>query len=234
MTVISENALRQQIIDCCRQLDAAQLNTGRAGNLSALFDRGNKVGMLITPSAMHYDALNVDDIVWMPIDQADDEAVWEGEQRPSSEWRMHQTLYQTLPGDQCQAVLHVHSSYATTLACLPSVQRDGIGPFHYMIAAAGGNTIRCAHYETFGTQALSAAMADAVKGRRACLLANHGLIAAGTSIRGAFDLAAEVEVLCKMYWQAIQIEKPAMLTDEQMRQVHEQFAQYNYRDSDPQ
>lgn len=138
-------------------------------------------------------------------------------------------MYQTLASDQCQAVLHVHSSFATTLACLPSVQRDGIGPFHYMIAAAGGNTIRCAQYETFGTEALSAAMFGAMKDRRACLLANHGQIAVGASIRGAFDLAAEVEVLCKMYWQAMQIEKPAMLSDAQMREVHEQFSTYGYR-----
>jgi L-fuculose-phosphate aldolase len=226
----SENALRQQIIDWCCALDAAQLNTGRAGNLSALFDRGGKVGMLITPSAMHYGEMSIDDIVWMPVEQSDEEPSSDGDRRPSSEWRMHQSMYDSRGRDRCQAVLHVHSSFATTLACLPSVQRDGIGPFHYMIAATGGNTIRCATYETFGTKALSAAMTRAIHGRRACLLANHGQIAVGTSIREAFDLACEVEVLCQMYWQALQIEKPAMLTDEQMADVHKQFANTNYRD----
>ncbi len=228
----SENAMRQQIVECCQQLDSAQLNTGRAGNLSALFDRGAKTGMLITPSAMHYDAMTIDDIVWMAIEQPAHTPVWDGNHRPSSEWRMHQAMYQALPADQCQSVLHVHSSIATTLACLPSVQKGGIGAFHYMIAAAGGNTIECARYETFGTEALSAAMVDAIKDRRACLLANHGQIAVGTSIRAAFDLAAEVESLCKMYWQALQVEPPAILTDAQMDEVHEQFANYRYREND--
>lgn len=222
----SENDVRQQIIGTCRRLDAAQLNTGRAGNLSARWHRGLADGMLITPSAMPYDSLGIDDIVWMPLGQNQADPAAEGEQRPSSEWRMHLDLYQR---NDVQAVLHVHSSFATTLACLPRVQQHGIPAFHYMIAAAGGNTIRCAPYHLFGTSALSNAMLTAMQDRRACLLANHGQVATGASITAAFELAAEVETLSKMYWQALQVSEPVILSDTQMDEVHEAFAAYHYR-----
>ncbi|MGC1443179.1 MAG: class II aldolase/adducin family protein [Burkholderiaceae bacterium] len=234
----SENSFRQAIIDCCRQLNTANLNTGRAGNLSTLWHRGGEAGMLITPSAMHYDQMTIDDIVWMPLKQPagkNDAMVTDGHNKPSSEWRMHQTLYLSSdgsgnPGNSgTRAVLHVHSPFATTLACLPRVQAEGLPAFHYMIAVAGGNNLRCAPYALFGSEELSAAMQQAIAGRRACLLANHGQIAVGADIRAAFDLAAEVEDLCRLYWQALQIGEPVILTDKQMVAVHESFASYSYR-----
>jgi L-fuculose-phosphate aldolase len=140
---------------------------------------------------------------------------------------MHMSLYGQ---EDVAAVLHVHSSFATSLACLPKIQAHGIPAFHYMIAAAGGNNIRCANYHLFGSRSLSDAMADAMQSRRACLLANHGQIAVGSSISAAFELAQEVETLSKMYWQALQLGEPAILSDQQMHEVHEAFARYQYRD----
>lgn len=226
----SENALREQIVICCNQLNANGLNTGRAGNLSARWNRSGSTGMLITPSALHYDAMTIDDIVWMPLTQDADQRLYDGQRDPSSEWRMHHGLY-TNATDTPNAVLHTHSAFATTLACLPRVQRDGIPAFHYMIAVAGGNSIRCAQYEVFGSQALSEAMSNAMIDRKGCLLANHGQIAMGDSIRDALDLAVEIESLSQMYWQALQIEEPATLTDTQMDEVYDAFRHYSYRNN---
>jgi L-fuculose-phosphate aldolase len=225
----SENDVRRELIATCLQLDGARLNAGRSGNLSARWHRGHDDGMLITPSAMRYADMQPDHIVWMPFgqDNANDGDIrYDGMYKPSSEWRMHMCLYGQ---NDVAAVLHVHSSFATSLACLPRVQTGGIPAFHYMIAVAGGNSLRCADYHLFGSRALSDAMAQAMQDRRACLLANHGQIATGNSIGGAFELAQEVETLSKMYWQALQIDEPAILSDEQMTQVHEAFAQYRYR-----
>lgn len=225
----SENDLRQKLINTCLQLNGARLNAGRSGNLSARWHRGHDDGMLITPSAMPYADMQPDHIVWMPFgqDEANDGDVrYDGTHKPSSEWRMHMCLYGQ---DDVAAVLHVHSSFATSLACLPQVQTGGIPAFHYMIAAAGGNSIRCADYHLFGSRALSDAMAKAMQDRRACLLANHGQIATGNSIDGAYELAQEVETLSKMYWQALQIGQPVILSDEQMAEVHEAFGRYQYR-----
>lgn len=224
----TENSVREQIIETCRRLDGAGLNTGRAGNLSAWWDRGNGAGMLITPSAMHYDAMGIDDIVWMPLTQPAKGVTAFGEHAPSSEWRMHQALYLAQP--ETRAVLHVHSPFATTLACLPKIHAQGIPAFHYMVAVAGGNTIRCAPYQTFGTQALSDAMCQAMVDRRACLLANHGQIAIGKSIGSAFDLSLEVESLARLYWQSLQLGEPTILTDTQMDAVRTQFQNNAYRD----
>jgi L-fuculose-phosphate aldolase len=137
---------------------------------------------------------------------------------------MHCDLYRTRA--DAGAVVHVHSSCATTLACLPVIQARGIPAFHYMIAVAGGHDIRCASYATFGTQALSEAALAALADRRACLLANHGQIALAADLEGALALALEVESLSRQYLQALQVGEPVVLDASEMARVLDAFAQY--------
>lgn len=225
----TEHEAREAMAGVARSLDPAGLNTGRAGNLSLRWHRGARAGMLITPSAVPYEAMCADDLVWMPLHQADREEPEQFGSRPaSSEWRMHLAL-QCRHGTPDPAVLHVHSRFASTLACLPRIQREGIPAFHYMIAVAGGNDIRCAPYATFGSPELAALLPAALEGRSACLLANHGLLVTGASLAAALERAREVEWLARVYWQALQIGEPVVLDDAQMAAVHERFAASAYR-----
>ncbi|OIQ78708.1 L-fuculose phosphate aldolase [mine drainage metagenome] len=144
----------------------------------------------------------------------------EGERKPSSEWRFHRDILAARP--EVGAVVHTHAVFATTLACL----RRDIPPFHYMIAVAGGDTIRCAPYALFGTQALSDAALQGLQGRRACLLANHGMIALGSNLDAAQAMAVEVEGLCEQYIRALQVGEPYLLSVEEMAEVAEQFKGY--------
>jgi L-fuculose-phosphate aldolase len=146
-------------------------------------------------------------------------------QKPSSEWRFHHDIYAQRP--EVNAIIHTHSPFATTLACL---HRD-IPAFHYMIALAGGTDIRCAPYALFGTQELSNVAIEALHGRKACLLANHGMITVGSSLEDAMCVAIEVESLAEQYWRALQISEPKLLTDLQMAEVLEKFKTYGLRAS---
>ena len=143
-----------------------------------------------------------------------------GGRTPSSEWRFHRDIYAARP--EVMAIVHTHSMFATTLACLDR----GIPAFHYMIAVAGGSEIRCAPYATFGTQELSDHAVRALEGRKACLLSHHGIIALGESLAQALALAVEVETLAEMYWRALQIGEPRLLDEEEMREVLTKFAAY--------
>ena len=206
--------IRQELIDFARRMSDVGLNKGTAGNLSV---RGKKTGngFWITPTGMDYDALTADDIVFVNSDGSST-----GMRKPSSEWRFHHDIYRARP--EAGAVLHAHSPFATALACL----RRDIPPFHYMIARFGGDTVRCAEYATFGTQQLSHAAVAALKGRSACLLANHGMIAFGDSLKQAFDLGVELENLCEQYVRALQIGEPVLLDDAEMQLMQERFRSY--------
>jgi L-fuculose-phosphate aldolase len=219
-----ENDARRALCDAGRALGALRLNHGKAGNLSLRWHRGGADGLLVTPSALPYEQTGIDDIVWIAIDDEPACPRIDGLRRPSSEWRFHRDLYADRAG--IGAIVHTHASYCTTLACLPAVQRDGIPAFHYMIAAAGGSDIRCAPYATFGTQQLSDHAIAALAGRRACLLANHGMIATGPTLASALELAVEIEALARMYWQALQLGAPAILPDDEIARVLERFADY--------
>lgn len=205
-------AERRAIIDACVRMNDLGINQGTSGNVS------NRVkgGLLITPSGMPYDRLKPSDIVFMKSDGS----VPDGQRKPSSEWRFHHDILSARP--EVAAVVHTHAMFATTLACL----RMDIPSFHYMVAVAGGDSIRCAPYATFGTQALSDHALAALDGRKACLLANHGMIAVGDSIDRALALAVEVETLAAQYWRALQIGKPKLLSAAEMRRVLEKFADY--------
>jgi L-fuculose-phosphate aldolase len=146
--------------------------------------------------------------------------------KPSSEWRIHRDIYRAR--SEVKAVVHAHSPHAVSLACL----RRDIPPFHYMVAAAGGKDIRCAAYATFGTQALSDAVLDALRDRRACLMANHGLVAVGDSLQAALNLALEVEELCAQYWRATLMGSPVILSDAEMDEVLERFKHYGQQSAD--
>jgi L-fuculose-phosphate aldolase len=155
------------------------------------------------------------DMVWMDFDGNS-----QGEREPSSEWRFHRDILQARP--EVGAVVHTHSMFATTLSCL----RKDIPPFHYMIALVGGVCIRCAPYALFGSQALSDNALQALQDRKACLLANHGMIALGQDLDHALDMTAEVENLCEQYWRALQLGEPYLLTAQEMAEVFERFKSY--------
>ncbi|HMN80334.1 MAG TPA: class II aldolase/adducin family protein [Burkholderiaceae bacterium] len=231
---VTEDAARRAVIDACLRMNALGINHGKAGNVSVRWSRGAADGYLITPSAVPYESLTEDDIVWLPLG-APAPAPAAGElfesappprRTPSTEWRMHRLLYERGDGPAAGAVVHAHSSHATTLACLPRVQQHGIPPFHYMIAVAGGHDIRCASYATFGSEELAAAIGPAIAGRNACLIANHGLLVCGATLDAALALAVEVEALARMYWQALQLGEPVLLPAAEMDRVLEKFRDY--------
>jgi L-fuculose-phosphate aldolase len=211
--------LREQLIATALRMSAVGLNKGTAGNLSVRTTEGGAEGFLITPTGMAYDALTPADIVFVRRDGTH-EGVHENKRQPSSEWRFHRDLYAARP--EAGAVLHAHSPFATSLACL----RRDIPPFHYMIARFGGDTLRCSAYATFGTQALSDTVLAAMEGRRACLLANHGMLVFGRDLEQAFDLGVELEALCEQYWRACQLGEPVLLDAAEIATVLEKFAGY--------
>jgi L-fuculose-phosphate aldolase len=210
--VNDSRALRIRIIATAREMNALDINRGKSGNVSARIDSG----FLITPSALPYDETKPEDVV-----SVDFGGKATGRRKPSSEWRFHRDIYATRP--EVRAIVHTHSPFATTLACLDR----GIPSFHYMIAVAGGSDIRCAPYATFGTQALSDHALRALEGRRACLLSHHGMISTGASLKTALALAVEVEALAEMYWRALLIGEPQSLSQDEMRDVLEKFDSYS-------
>ena len=211
---VDDVELRNAIIATARAMNAAGINRGTSGNVSARIAQG----FLITPSGLPYADTTVDDIAVVDLDGAAS-----GWRPPSSEWRFHRDIYRMRP--ETHAIVHVHSPFATTLACLGR----GIPAFHYMIAMAGGDDIRCAPYATFGTQALSDHAVAALAERRACLLAHHGMIAIGETLDRALALAIEAEGLAEMYWRALQIAEPPTLSADEMRTVLAKFATYGKR-----
>jgi L-fuculose-phosphate aldolase len=209
-----KHLVRGEIIATALKMNSTGLNVGTSGNISVRV--GNEV--LITPSGMPYDELRPSDIV-----ELDARGQAHGMRRPSSEWRMHVDILAARP--EVGAILHAHSMFATTLACL----RKEIPAFHYMIAVAGGETIRCAPYATFGTAELARYAVDALDGRKACLLANHGMIAIGKNLADAFYIAREVENLAAQYWRALQLGQPFILDSAEMARVMEKFKTYGPR-----
>jgi L-fuculose-phosphate aldolase len=205
-------ALRLAIVQTARRMNALGINRGKAGNVSARIEGG----FLVTPSALPYDETAAEDIVAI-----DEQGAARGRRKPSSEWRFHRDIYAAR--NDAAAIVHTHSPFATTLACLDR----GIPAFHYMVAVAGGSDIRCAPYATFGTQQLSDFAVQALEERKACLLAHHGMIAIGESLKTTLALAVEVETLAEMYWRALQIGEPRILDEDEMKQVLARFADYS-------
>jgi L-fuculose-phosphate aldolase len=203
--------LRTQLIETARRMETTGLNQGTSGNLSVRI----KEGFLITPSALPYEQCDAEDIVLMNL-QGDSQ----GSRKPSSEWHFHRDIYAQRPN--AGAVLHAHPPWSTTLACL----HTPIPSFHYMVAVAGGVDIRCAPYATFGTQTLSDNALKALQNRKACLLANHGLLCLDTDLSQVLALAIEVENLARVYGQTIQTGTAILLDNAEMKKVLEKFIDY--------
>ncbi len=210
---MTNEAERRAVIAAARRTVGLGLTHGTSGNVSCR----TPGGMLITPSGIPYDSLEPADVVALGLDGTPAR----GERlRPSSEWRMHARVYQARP--DAGAVVHGHSPAATAVACLGR----GIPSFHYMIAIAGGDSVPCTGYALFGTEALADLAATAMRDRWACLLAHHGLLAAGTTLDQAMAVAAEVEFLADLYIRLLPLGEPARLDPNQMRAVIDGFRSY--------
>ena len=205
-------ALRTMVLAACRELTRRGLTHGTSGNVSVRCDEQR---FFVSPSGMDYELLQADDVPLMDL-----EGRWFGRHRPSSEWRFHRDILRSRP--DVGAIVHTHSPRATALACTGR----GIPAFHYMVAIAGGSDIRCAPYHTFGTQELSDAALAALRDRRACLLANHGVIATGADLASAMRLAGEVENLALQYSVALTLGEIRILDDAEMSRVIEKFRTY--------
>lgn len=210
-------ALRAQIVATCRSLNRLGLSQGTSGNVST---RCGTRRFLMSPSGVEYDTLAAEDIALVELGGR-----WFGRRRPSTEWRFHRDIFRQRP--EVGAVVHTHSRWATSLAC---TGRD-IPAFHYMVAVAGGSNIRCAPYHTFGSQALADAAVEALLDRKACLLANHGVIALGSDLRGALALAGEVESLAAQYCTALALGRVRLLDELEMCRVVQKFQTYGRDDA---
>ena len=209
-----ESVLRLALVAAARSLTTQGLNRGTSGNIGVRLN----ASFSITPSGAPTEMLLPETMVEMDFSGA-----VLGVGKPSSEWRFHRDIL--MARSDIGAVVHTHSRYATAFACL---QRE-IPAFHYMIARAGGESIRCTPYAVFGSQALSDLALLALENRKACLLGNHGVIALGFDLADAMSMALEVESLCEQYWSALQVGEPNLLSAEQMQEVLEKFKDYGRR-----
>jgi L-fuculose-phosphate aldolase len=215
---MSDQLLRAKLIATCLELSARRLTHGKSGNVSV---RRDDATFLISPTGIPYGQLEPADIAVM-----DFTGRWFGRKRPSSEWRFHRDILKARP--DAGAIVHTHSRHATALACTGR----GIPAFHYMVAVAGGADIRCAPYSTFGTQALSGHAVEALRDRKACLLANHGVIALGSDLDAALALAGEVENLAGQYTVTLRLGETRILDAAEMATVVRKFATYGRQDVD--
>ncbi|RYY15873.1 MAG: class II aldolase [Alphaproteobacteria bacterium] len=218
---MDDATLRRDIVAQARAMNALGINQGTSGNISAR--HGDT--MLITPSATPYDDMQPGDLATMPLH--DETGQWFGPLKPSTEWRFHRDILRARP--EAGAVIHTHATYCTALA----IARREIPAIHYMIAAFGGPTIRCAPYALYGTPELAALALTALEDRSACLLANHGVIVLGPTLAKAMWLAVELETLAKQYCLALQLGTPHILSDAEIAETMNGFATYGLQTPDP-
>jgi L-fuculose-phosphate aldolase len=214
---MTEDKLRQAVVDSCRELARLGLIRGTAGNVSVRHESD----ILITPSGIPYDRLAPEMIASVPLGKRD--GTWTGACKPSSEWRMHRDILRARPDDH--AVIHTHSIYATALSML----REEIPAAHYMIAAFGGPTIRCTAYAPYGTQELSDLAVEGLRDRHGVLLGQHGMVVTGRNLGQAMWRAVELETLAQMYVIAKSIGSPHILPDEEIALTVERFKSYGYQ-----
>ena len=200
--------LKKQIIKFSKKLNSTNLSALRSGNISARAREKGVDGFYITPSGMRYDDLKPSDIVFVSS-----EGRFDKKRKPSSEWRFHQDIY--VNKKEAKAIVHAHSTCATAV----STHQRSIPAFHYMVAVAGGEDIKCTKYATFGTRKLSNNILSALKNRSACLIGNHGQIAFGENLEKAFELAQEIENICHQYIYALRIGIPKILSKKEMKIV---------------
>lgn len=216
MTTDSDDSnKRKAIIEYCLKMNRIGINQGNSGNISVRHGDG----LLITPSSIPYDRLAPEDIVYLASDGTP-----KGRCQRSSEWRIHYEVMRARP--EFNAVIHAHPTYCTTLA----IMGRSIPAIHYMIAVAGGADIRCAPYAIFGSEALAQHAVAALTDRKACLLAHHGVIVAGSSLEQAMWLAVEVETLARQYHGCLQLGEPELLSAQQIQEVRDRMDGYGHRD----
>ena len=208
---------RNQIIEYSLKLNSTNLSPLRSGNISLRGIEDDIEGYLITPSGKKYETLKPEDIVFMGLN---DEEKNDLTNKPSSEWRFHRDIY--VNKKEAQAIVHAHSPHATAV----SSHGKSIPPFHYMIALAGGEDIKCAEYSTFGTEELSKNVIKALENRSACLMSNHGQVAFGKNLEDTFELAQEIENICHQYIIALRLGKPKILSLEEMKKVLDKAKNY--------
>ena len=209
---------RKQIIEYSLKLNSTNLSPLRSGNISLRSEENSTDGYLITPSGKKYETLKPEDIVFMNLN--DDAQNNVSINKPSSEWKFHRDIY--LNKRDAEAIVHAHSPHATAV----SSHGKSIPPFHYMIALAGGDDIKCAEYATFGTEELSKNVIKALENRSACLMSNHGQVAFGKNLEDAFELAQEIENICHQYTIALKLGQPKILSFEEMKKVLDKAKNY--------
>ena len=202
---------RNKIIEFSLKLNSTNLSPLRSGNISLRSEENGTDGYLITPSGKKYETLKPEDIVFMGLNEEVENNNLTN--KPSSEWRFHRDIY--VNKQVAQAIVHAHSPHATAV----SSHGKAIPPFHYMIALAGGEDIKCADYATFGTEELSNNVIKALENRNACLMSNHGQVAFGKDLEDAFELAQEIENICHQYTIALKLGKPKILSFKEMKKV---------------
>ena len=212
---------KKEVIEYAKKLNTENLSPLRSGNISV---RGNKDGIdgfFITPSGIRYDDLTTESIVFLEFNENNNlKKISDKTINPSSEWRFHQDIY--IEKKDAQAIVHAHSANAAAV----SAHGKNIPAFHYMVALAGGNNIKCAEYATFGTKELSHNIIKALEERKACLMSNHGQVAFGKSLSEAFELAEEIENICHQYINTIKLGKPKILSDEEMKKILDKTKNY--------
>ena len=209
---------RNKIIEYSLKLNSTNLSPLRSGNISIRATEDDIEGYLITPSGRKYDTLRSRDIVFRGFNE--DSESTDSDNKPSSEWRFHRDIY--LKKKEAQAIVHAHSPHATAV----SSHRKSLPPFHYMIALAGGEDIKCAEYGTFGSRELSENVIKALENRSACLMSNHGQVAFGKNLEAAFELAQELENICHQYTIALKLGHPKILSLEEMKKVMDKAKNY--------
>tara|TARA_Y100000816_G_scaffold6259_1_gene3834 strand:- start:21 stop:650 length:630 start_codon:yes stop_codon:yes gene_type:complete len=202
----------EQVIKYAKMLNVKNLSALRSGNISVRY----KNGFLITPSGIKYSQLKSEDVVFVSLDGKFDDL----KQNPSSEWRFHKDIY--VKKKEANAVVHAHSTHATAV----SAHGKSIPAFHYMVALAGGDDIKCAEYATFGTEELSKNILKALDKRKACLMSNHGQVVFDTNLEKAFELAEEIENICHQYINTLKIGIPKILSNNEMKKVLEKVKDY--------
>jgi L-fuculose-phosphate aldolase len=208
--------LKAEVIKYSKKLNLTNLSTLRSGNISVRTREKGVDGFYITPSGMKYSTLQVKDIVFVSLKGVFDKK----KGKPSSEWRFHQDIY--VNKKEAKAIVHAHSTCATAV----SSHQKNIPAFHYMVAVAGGEDVKCTKYATFGTKELSKNIIKAIKNRTACLIANHGQVAFGVNLEKAFELAQEIENICHQYINALRIGIPKILSKKEMKIVLGKFKNY--------
>ncbi len=214
-------SLKRELIKYAKKLNNSNLSPLRSGNISVRYNSDNKFGFLITPSGVKYNNLKESQIVFLEMDESlNDRKIQKEKLNPSSEWRFHQDIYLNKP--DAFAIVHAHSPHATAV----SAHGKDIPAFHYMIALAGGNDIKCAKYATFGTKELSQNIIKALDDRKGCLMSNHGQVAFGKNLDQAFELAQEIENICHQYINTIKLGNPKILSFEEMNKILEKTKNY--------